>query len=144
LTASRVVVESRLLGGQLDPEEVRTRVRASNPKAMVQSFRPQKTSNSRYYELVALQTLVSQAEDCMLAKKPEIDFLLRVAGTAQIKEAILKIGARRGEPFVLVAAVERGRVRGLEGLGRALPRRKLTENELDGVERAAMLNAERA
>jgi tRNA threonylcarbamoyladenosine modification (KEOPS) complex Cgi121 subunit len=144
LRDSKVVVVSRSFGGESNAEEVKLRVRTINPGAVVQAFRPQKSSNSRYFAMIAAQTLVSLKNRAMLAKKAEMDFLLRVAGTAQISEAILKAGTKGGEPFVLVAAVQKGRIRGLENMGNALPSAELTEAELIGIERAAMLDAEKA
>ena len=79
-----------------------------------------------------------------MANKPEIDFLLRLAGTTQISMAIKDAGAKSGDHFVLVVAGESA-VRRPSGLdGKELPRLDLTESERRGIERAALLNAEKA
>ena len=100
--------------------------------------------NEVFVELLSAQTLQAQSSGGLLANKPEIDFILRLAGTTQISRAIGDVGAKSGDKFVLVVA-GRSTVRrppGLEGV--ELPRLKLTDSELERIEKAALLNVERA
>jgi len=100
--------------------------------------------NESFVELLAAQTLQAESSGSLLANRPEIDFLLRLAGTTQISKAIENAGAKPGEPFILVVA-GRTVVRGASGLdGTELPRRELKDDELGRIERAALLNAKRA
>jgi tRNA threonylcarbamoyladenosine modification (KEOPS) complex Cgi121 subunit len=126
-----------------DPEVVKSNARRENPGGLVQTTR-KIVRNEFFYELVAAQTIAANGRGSMLAKKQEIDFLLRIAGTAQIADAIRLAGSKRGLPFVLVVA-STGGISGLqEHASKRFERRDLTESQLDLVERAALLNAERA
>ncbi len=91
--------------------------------------------------MVAAQTLSAIRTGNLLAKKPEVDFLMRVAGNAQIKQAIDKAGAKKGERFLLVAFSERDFKfrKGLEWS--SLARSGLRKSDLERVEQAALLNA---
>jgi tRNA threonylcarbamoyladenosine modification (KEOPS) complex Cgi121 subunit len=95
-------------------------------------------------EMIAAQTLCANGTKNLLAKKPEVDLLLRMAGTTQISRAIEQMGAKKGEPFLLVIA---GPDKGLDSLsakelgGSELEKRELSSDELDRIERAALLNA---
>ena len=101
-------------------------------------------ANEVFVELLAAQTLQAESSGGLLAKKPEIDFLLRLAGTTQISRAIKEAGAKSGEKFVLVIA-GRSTIRVAPEIDmKELPRRELTASELRGIEKAALLNAEKA
>jgi tRNA threonylcarbamoyladenosine modification (KEOPS) complex Cgi121 subunit len=77
----------------------------------------------------------------LLAKKPEMDFLLRLAGTTQISKAIRQQGSTKGEPFLLVVAGPREIKSSRSFEAMELPRRKLSKKELERIEGAALLNA---
>ena len=124
-------------------EEVKMELASANPGSMVQVVRAGSLDNELLAEMLAAQTLRAEEADYMLAKKAEIDFLLRLAGTTQISEAIAKQGAVRGKGFVAINA-GRKELSVPDGFKEAeLPRRGLTLLELSRVERAALLNAQR-
>lgn len=124
---------------------MKARFREANPGAMVQTAAAQTVSNGMVIEMLAAQTLKSAESGELLAKKPEIDFLLRLAGTAQISSAIAYVGAKKGRPYIVVAALSTGKVRAPRGFGgKELRRGTLSIEELEVVERGALLSAERA
>ena len=139
-----VVVRSYKFPRGPDPELVKNRIRSKHPGALVQTAKAEIATNSFFLEMLAAQTLRASATDNLLADKPEIDFLLRLARTTQISRAIADVGARKGEAFLLVVADPRRKLGGLgEAGGKELPRSGLSDAELDGVEEAALLNARR-
>ncbi len=140
----KVFAKAFLCGSGLEPEDMKVRLAAENPGKLVQAARATGVENEWFFEMLAAQTLQAESSGSLLAKKPEIDFLLRLAGTTQIAGAIGGKGARSGEPFVLVAAGT-APVRGIRALrGLELGRRELSKAELALIERAALLSAERA
>jgi tRNA threonylcarbamoyladenosine modification (KEOPS) complex Cgi121 subunit len=125
-------------------EDIKARLAAANPGSVVQTVGAGVIRNAVFAEMLAAQTFQAESSDRLLAKKPEVDLLLRLAGTTQISRAIKEGGARVGEPFLLVVA-GRSVVRGIPALkGKELPRSKLTETELARIEMAALLDAIRA
>ena len=132
-----------LCDAPLNPDEVKKKFLAANEGGLVQASKPDPTDNELYFEMLAAQTLRADSLGCLLARKPEIDFLLRLAGTTQISEAIKKKGARPGEIFVLTVAGRSEPKRPPGVPARRLPRRELSKVELERIERAALLNAER-
>lgn len=110
---------------------------------MLQAVRPAAAGNERFIEMIAAQTFQADASGSLLAKKREIDFVLRLAGTTQISAALSEEGARPGEPFLLIIA-NRTPVKGTRDVKKSeLPRRKLSIEELIRVEKAALLSAKR-
>lgn len=78
-----------------------------------------------------------------MSKRPEIDLLLRLAGTSQISKAIRLSGSNAGRPFLLIVA-GKAQPKGIPGLaGSELPRKSLSKSELERVEVAALLSVER-
>ena len=126
-------------------DELKKRLSLRHPGLVIQTVRTEAASNELFAEMVAAQTLRAAATSNLLAKRREIDLLLRLAGTTQISVAIAKIGARKGEPFVVVVAGERSQMaRFREGRGwTRLPRSELSGDEMKRVENAALLNAAR-
>jgi tRNA threonylcarbamoyladenosine modification (KEOPS) complex Cgi121 subunit len=126
-----------------DPVAFLSARRRENARLVIQGFSKWVTTNESFVEMVAAQTLHAIKTGNLLAGKPEIDLLLRVAGTTQIATAISKIGAKKGEAFVVAFAGPRQLLSELkEGAGwTRLPRNELTEAELGRIERAALLNA---
>ena len=115
-----------------------------NRDCIVQTTNLGAASNERFVEMLAAQTMRAMSTGSLLAKKPEIDLMLRLAETSQISEAIGRSGVKSGEPFLLIVA---GRSRVKEpgkNDGTELPRRKLTGEELLRIEKAALLNARRS
>ena len=136
-------VVSMVIMGGVDPGYVRKEVEAKMPGSIVQTVRADAATNAFFVEMIAAQTLSANGTQSLLAKKPEVDLLLRLAGTTQISRAIEKMGAKKGESFLLVIA---GPSRELAGLsakelgGSELERRELSSDELDRIEQAALLN----
>ena len=135
---------SIIVSGGADPGSVRKIVEARLPGSIVQVVRADAATNGFFVEMIAAQTLRANGTQSLLAKKPEVDLLLRLAGTNQISRAIEQMGAKKGKPFLLVIA---GHGRGLAGLsaeelgGSELEKRELSSDELDRIEQAALLNA---
>ncbi|MGD0477974.1 MAG: KEOPS complex subunit Cgi121 [Nitrososphaerales archaeon] len=140
-------VVSIIVGGEADPDSVRKIVEAKVPGSIVQTVRADAATNGFFVEMIAAQTLRANETQNLLAKKPEVDLLLRLAGTTQISRAIEQMGAKKGKPFLLVIAGPR---RGLASLsvkelgGAELEKRELSSDELDRIEQAALLNALKA
>jgi tRNA threonylcarbamoyladenosine modification (KEOPS) complex Cgi121 subunit len=133
-----------LCDDRMSPDDAKRRLAKSNPGSIVQASRAGRVRNELFVEMLAAQTHRAKSTGGMLAEKPEIDFLLRLAGTTQISKAIKEWGAKKGEKALVVVSGE-SEVRGPpELLEFELPRRPLTAAELARVERAALLNALRA
>lgn len=132
-----------LFGPDADPDEVKSRFRLANPGAVVQTLKSEIPCGFEALELLAAQTFVALDSGELLAKKPEVDLLLRVARTAQISEAIRLVGAAKGRSFLVVIASQR-RVRALAVGGRRMAKRGLSDEDLDAVEAGALLSAERS
>ena len=142
VTEAKVV--SFIIDGGPDPDSVKRTVKAKFPGSIVQVVRADAATNGFFVEMVAAQTLRANGTQSQLAKRREVELLLRLAGTTQISKAIEQMGAKIGEPFLLVIA---GPDRGLVDLslkelgGSELEKRELSSDELDRIERAALLNA---
>ena len=140
----RVFARVYRCGQDLSPEVLRRRAAAANRGSVVQTVAGGSATNDFFVVLLAAQTLRAEATGSMLARRPEVDLLLRLAGTTQISRAIREKGATDGKPILLVVAGRR-RQRGVRGLAELeLPRRRLSKGDLERVERAALLSAERA
>jgi tRNA threonylcarbamoyladenosine modification (KEOPS) complex Cgi121 subunit len=141
---SRVYAKAFRCGPELDPDVMKRRLNESNPGSIVQTASAKAADNERLVEMLAAQTLQADSSGSLLAMKPEIDFLLRLAGTTQISKAIRDHGARHGLPFILVVAA-RTAVRGTDGIeGLELPSHELSARELAKVEKSALLNTKKA
>ncbi len=122
-------------------------VRRRFPKLTVQLVAFEKVPNGRMLELLGQQTTMAFATRSLLAGKPEVDLLLRIAGTTQIEAALKEFGYRRAGKKVLVAI---GEGRQLEKLERhciehmpgakPLKKSRLSTRDLDKVELGALLN----
>ena len=131
-------------GGGVAPREAIRRAAAANEGLLVQAVSDGSAANASFVEMVAAQTIRAQRSGSLLARRPEVDFLLRLAGTSQISKAIRENGAVDGKPFLLVVAgTERPKaMKGVEC--EELPRRALSAEELRRIEAAALLDAQRA
>ena len=129
----------------VDPEDARKRFSTGGRSLIVQTVAGETATNEFYIEMLAAQTYGAMETGTMLARRAEVDLLLRLAGTTQISEAIEKAGAKSGEPFLLIVAGGKDDVARAEpelgGIGTRLKRRELDERELGGIEAAALLNA---
>jgi tRNA threonylcarbamoyladenosine modification (KEOPS) complex Cgi121 subunit len=141
---TRIFAKAFLCPGGASAEDLRHRLADANPGSMVQAAKGGLAANEVFVELLAAQTLQAESSGGLLANRPEIDFLLRLAGTTQISKAIREAGAKPGDQFVLVVA-GRSTIRRPSGFGgQELPRLDLTASEFGRIEKAALLNAERA
>jgi tRNA threonylcarbamoyladenosine modification (KEOPS) complex Cgi121 subunit len=140
-------VVSIIFGGEADPDSIRRTLEARFPGSIVQAVRADAATNAFFVEMIAAQTVRANGTENLLARRPEVDLLLRLAGTTQISRAIEQIGAKKGQQFLLVIA---GPGSGLATLnvrelgGSELERRELSSEELDRIEQAALLNAQKA
>ena len=140
----RIFARAFLCPRDASPEASKSRAADANPGSMVQAAKGEVAGNEVFVELLAAQTLQAESSGGLLAKRPEIDFLLRLAGTTQISRAIAEAGAKSGDQFLVVVAGRRAVRRPRGFVGKELPRLELTSSELGGIERAALLNARRA
>jgi tRNA threonylcarbamoyladenosine modification (KEOPS) complex Cgi121 subunit len=123
-------------------EEVKERLRSELRGSLVQTLSASAVQNVAYLEMVAAQTLHALKVGGLLARKPEVDFLMRVASTSQISDAIRSAGARGGEPYVLVVAGEQAPKGWIPPEGaKRLPRRRLSKREVMRIEEAALLSS---
>jgi tRNA threonylcarbamoyladenosine modification (KEOPS) complex Cgi121 subunit len=98
--------------------------------------------------MIAAQTLTAAKSGATLAEKPELDLLLRLAGTRQIGEAFRRVGYRSsGKRMFMVAAAGKGQR--LKRLGdemakakgfKEVKKRALAKADLEKVEVAALLS----
>ena len=140
----KVFAKAYVCEGNLSPEKAKLELTSLNPGSIVQTGRSKSAGNEFFVEMLAAQTLRARSVGCLLAKKPEMDFLLRLAGTTQISKAIKEHGSTKGEPFLLVVAGPR-EIKGPRKFeAMELPRRKLSKRELDRIEGAALLSALRS
>ena len=134
--------------GASSSEELRRRLREEYPKLLVQAVDSSAASNERSVEMVGEQTLEAGAAGSPLAKKPEVDLLMRLAGTTQISRAIQKVGVKAGREFLLVIVGDAADIRAFESKDasawKRIERRKLDVEDMRAIERAALLNAEKA
>jgi tRNA threonylcarbamoyladenosine modification (KEOPS) complex Cgi121 subunit len=100
--------------------------------------------------MIAKQTIRSRKRRSLLAARPELDLLLRLAGTTQISGAIEKVGYRNAGTKVLVAVGTTRDLRKIEKLAdqkRDVFKRsrsaELSSADLEAIERAALLGATR-
>lgn len=139
----RIFAKAYACGKELSTKEMKQRLTSVYPGSMVQAAKGGSATNELFVEMLAAQTLQAESSGSLLANRPEIDFLLRLAGTTQIARAIREKGAADGAPFLLVAA-SRNAMSGHSELSKLeLPRRSLSKAELDKVEKAALLSAQR-
>jgi tRNA threonylcarbamoyladenosine modification (KEOPS) complex Cgi121 subunit len=124
--------------------------REQNPRAVIQIFGADGPPNPTAVEMVAAQTLAAAKSGSTLAERPELDLLLRLAGTRQIGEAFKRVGYRSGGRRLFMVAAYEGDGAALERLARELARdkrftqlakRRLAKGDLDQVEGAALLAA---
>lgn len=131
-------------------EGLLSRIRRENPGLIIQVLATSRAPNPAMVEMVAAQTLAAAKSGSTLAERPELDLLLRLAGTKQIGEAFRRAGYRSGGKKLFLVAAAEGNGAALKRLGKRLardgsfaevPRKKLTGADLDLVERAALLAA---
>jgi len=144
----RILVAEAALQDAAQADAELSRLREENRPLVIQLVSMKRRPNVRAVEMIAAQTLRAKEKKAMIATKPEVDILLRLAGTTQISEAIERAGYRaEGTKFLIAAGGEKW-VRRLEScLAQGARRRRYTilkGDELDAraaatVERAALL-----
>lgn len=137
----------RVAAGE-DPRAIRDSIARKSPGLLVQTVKSSAVGNSRLVEMLVEQTQAATASGNLLARKRDVDLLLRLAGTTQISAALNSVGASRGAPFVVILAGDEGEIEAseksfLRGADR-VKGRELHPSEFGRVERAALLNAARA
>jgi tRNA threonylcarbamoyladenosine modification (KEOPS) complex Cgi121 subunit len=136
---------------KVGPDEVEgllAQLRKENPIVMIQVFGADSAPNTAAVEMVAAQTLTAVKSGATLAERPELDLLLRLAGTRQIGEAFRRAGYKSiGKRLFLVAASD-GNGGAMGRLASALSKdvrfkerakKKLGKMDFQMVERAALL-----
>jgi tRNA threonylcarbamoyladenosine modification (KEOPS) complex Cgi121 subunit len=123
-------------------------LRKKFPKLTVQLVTLDRETNARLLEFIGHQTINALAKKSLLADKPEVDLLLRLASTTQIGTALKRVGYGKSGNKVLVAIGERSHLLRLrrycmKHLPRPTPMRKspLSARDLEKVELAALLSA---
>jgi len=131
-------------------ESLLAKTRKESPGVLIQVIGATHAPNPSAVEMIAAQTLTAAKSGATLADRPELDLLLRLAGTRQIGEAFKRVGYRsNGKRFFMVAAsrgdgAALGRVRKRLAADRRfteIARKKLAKVDLEQVERAALLAA---
>jgi tRNA threonylcarbamoyladenosine modification (KEOPS) complex Cgi121 subunit len=129
-------------------ESILARLRKESPKAIIQVFGADRAPNAGAVEMIAAQTLTAAKSGSTLAERPELDLLLRLAGTRQIGEAFQRVGYKKnGKRLFMVAAAEGTgaalvRVRNRasrDGRFALVEKKKPGSGDLEIVERAALL-----
>ncbi len=129
-------------------EELKLRLSAKYPSVGVQVAALSSADNETFVELIAAQSIHARLKGTLLARRLEMDLLLRLSGDNQIAAAIAAAGAKKGERNILILLGRAGDLRKIEIenslAGKRLPRKALSTEELGRVERAALLDSNRA
>jgi tRNA threonylcarbamoyladenosine modification (KEOPS) complex Cgi121 subunit len=136
------------IDGKVASEDLSRSIRGEFPGLLVQTVDSAAATNEMFVEMIGEQTLEAGAAGSPLAKKPEVDLLMRLGGTTQIARAILQVGVKRGYEFILVVVGNEADILKLESTRskgwERMPRHQLDRDDLQRIERAALLDAERA
>jgi hypothetical protein len=81
-------------------ERLLSGLRADSRGVIIQVFRMGSPPNPRAVEMIGAQTLAAAKTGSTLAERPELDLLLRLAGTRQIGDAFKRIGYKEDEEGV--------------------------------------------
>jgi tRNA threonylcarbamoyladenosine modification (KEOPS) complex Cgi121 subunit len=135
--------------GSQSGKELLTKLRKEFPSLVMQLVKID-SLNSKFLEMIAEQTVQARMNRSLLAEKEDIDLILRLAGTTQIAEAIKRVGHQRTGNNTLIAI---GKEKDMKPFMRYLSQEKafmklsrfaLSEEELELIERSALLNVERS
>ncbi len=140
----RYVVASYLFPAGADSEAAKEKARRALNAGFAQASDTSAARNALLLEMLAAQTLRACETKNLLARKPEVDFLLRLAGTTQIARAIGEVGSKKGKGFILVIASPERFSYEAGPSAKRLAAHALSPTESDRVEVAALLNALRA
>lgn len=126
-------------------------LRSAFPRLIVQLLSLPDKPNSKRIKMIASQTIRSIQKGTLLAGKPEVDIMLRLAGTTQISKAISNLGYTGSGSRVIVAMGARSDLKRFEKYAARNPERyrkttgtKLMKADLEAVERAALLSGARS
>jgi tRNA threonylcarbamoyladenosine modification (KEOPS) complex Cgi121 subunit len=131
-------------------ENILSALREDSPGVIIQIFGANRAPNAAAVEMIAAQTLSASKSGSTLAERPELDLLLRLAGTRQIGEAFRRAGYKSNAKRLFVVAASDGNASRLGKLGRRLSKdrrfaevakNKLGKIDLEAIERAALLSA---
>lgn len=92
----------------VEPKDILDELRRNFPKLILQIISDNAVYDDEHLKWVARQSWFAKDRVIMLAKKVELDLLMRIAGTAQISHALKVAGARKDEPFIILAIGEEG------------------------------------
>lgn len=141
-----------------EPKDLLDELRRRFPKLVLQIISDNAVYADEHLKWVARQSWHAKDRAIMLAKKVELDLLMRIAGVAQIADALKVAGAKKGEPFIILGIGEGGEIGSLRswvkrkfdivksGRAKAIPTRfSVSSNELNAVGegKEALLLAER-
>jgi tRNA threonylcarbamoyladenosine modification (KEOPS) complex Cgi121 subunit len=133
-----------------DAEALLTELRTRHAGLLIQVIGASHPPNPAAIEMVATQTFESARSGSTIADRPELDVLMRLAGTRQIGEALSLLGYKAaGKRLFLLAATSKsddaiqrlGKYVDKRARAREIPAKKLTKDDLDQVERASLLSA---
>lgn len=146
--AERDVLSLNLPLRQSAAEGFLSALRQMFPDLTVQLVTLEKETNATLLEFIGHQTINAIAKRSLLANRPEVDLLLRLAGTSQIGTALKRVGYGKSGNKVLVAIGERSlllRLRRycMKHAPRHTPLKKspLSARDFEKVEVAALLSA---
>jgi len=131
-------------------ESLLAELRKENPTIIIQVFGAGDAPNPAAVGMVAAQTLTAVESGATLAERPELDLLLRLAGTRQIGEAFARAGYMSDGKRLFLAAAAKGKGEAMRRLAKRLstdrrlvevPTKKLGKADFQMVERAALLAA---
>lgn len=128
-----------------EAEKELLRLRSSYPELIIQVVKMKRPLGARAVRMIAMQTLRARKSGALLADRPEVDLLLRLAGTDQITMALKTHGYKAAGTKLLAAAGPQGEVdrlrKQLSGNGRYTVREEdeADEEGLAAVETAALL-----
>ncbi len=141
--SSVIAAEARLAPGAAETELLVLRRR--HPGLIIQLLTLEEIPGNRTISMIGLQTLRAAKTGALLAAKPEVDLLLRLAGTTQIAVAIEKVGYKAKGKLLLVAAGTAGSVARLRkelvdnASYKVMEGEEIGNDGLAMVERAALL-----
>lgn len=131
-------------------EDLLAKIRKQSPGVIVQVISAVRSPNPRTVEMIAAQTLTAARSGSMLAERPELDLLLRLAGTRQIGDAFKRVGYKSDKKRFFMVAASEGNGTKIKRMGQQLAadkrftplaKRQMLEGDLEQVERAALLAA---
>ncbi|MDA4114832.1 MAG: KEOPS complex subunit Cgi121 [Thaumarchaeota archaeon] len=96
-----------MIAARVSPEAAEARLlslRGRHPDLIIQLVTLKRLPGNRTVAMIGQQTLRAAKTGALLAAKPEVDLLLRLAGTTQIAVAIKEAGYQaRGEKLLVAA-----------------------------------------